>query len=233
MNRSGICFSYCLYGTFKPKYYLGLEENIKYILLHFPLSLIYLWFGSDVEDQYFDKYNSHKNVKIFKLNITGHILMSYRFTTIDFPGIDIVFIRDADSRITDRELKCNKEFIKSSYLLHTIRDHKGHFVPLMGGLSAIKKKLIQIKNINITNIIKSYTQQNIRLDYYNSDQNLLQELFYNNFRNQLLVHSTKNIFNDPHFIKLQPPKDNNFCGQVIDYDENLKPFEVHQYQNYD
>ena len=51
-----ICFSYCLYGPFKPKYYIGLEENIEYILKRFPTACIYLWFGSDVDDNYFEKY---------------------------------------------------------------------------------------------------------------------------------------------------------------------------------
>ena len=64
-----ICFSYCLYGPFKPKYYVGLEENIEYILKRFPDACIYLWFGSDVE---FDKLDIpiSDSIVIKKLDIT-------------------------------------------------------------------------------------------------------------------------------------------------------------------
>ena len=72
----------------------------------------------------------------------------------------------------------------------------------------------------------------IDFNSYNSDQNLLVSVFYNNFKHLLLVHSTKNIFSDPHFIKIDPPIDNNFCGQVIDYDENLNKIYVHEYKDY-
>ena len=232
-TNNKICFSYCLYGPYNPKYYCGLEENIIYILKTFPSSLIYLWFGSDVEMVYFDKYKSNPNIQIFKLSVTGHIMMSYRFASIDFKNIDVMLVRDADSRISEREINFNNEFIESKYLIHTIRDHKGHFIPLMGGIFSLKKELVQKYNINILKTIKYCNENNIKLDYYNSDQNLLVSLFYNNFKHFLLVHSTKNIFGDPNFIKIEPPLNNNFCGQVIDYDSSGNSFMVHEYENYE
>jgi hypothetical protein len=55
-----------------------------------------------------------------------------------------------------------------------------------------------------------------------------------NFRNLLLVHSTKNIFSDKNFeiIPMEVNKE-NFCGQVIDYDKDEKPFYVFDYKPYD
>jgi hypothetical protein len=229
-----LCFSYCLYGKFNPKYYVGLEKNIEYILKRFPDSCIYLWFGSDVEDQYFEKYNKNDQIRIIKKkDETGHIMMSYRFASIDFIDCDVMLVRDADSRISDREIILNEDFFASQYLLHTIRDHRGHHIPLMGGAFSVKKELMTKYNIKILNIIKYYKMKNIKLDYYNSDQNLLVSIFYNNFKHLLLVHSTKNIFSDINFIKINPPEDNNFCGQVIDYDQSGNEFMVHEYKNYD
>lgn len=232
MDKVKLLFSYCLYGKYNSKYYVGLEENIIYILKRFPTALIYLWFGSDVEFSYFDKYKENMKIEIFKLSETGHIMMSYRFVSIDFQDIDVMLVRDADSRISDREIKFINEFIESPYLIHTIRDHKGHHMPLMGCAFNVKKKFMQQYNIKIIQIIKLYKINNIKLDYYNSDQNLLVIIFYNNFKHLLLVHSTKNIFGDPNFIKINPPEDNNFCGQVIDYDASGNGYMVHKYEDY-
>jgi hypothetical protein len=231
MDKVKVLFSYCLYGKFNPKYYVGLEENITYILKTFKSSLIYLWFGSDVEFSYFDKYKDNDKIKIFKLSVTGHIMMSYRFASIDFEDVDVMLVRDADSRISEREIKFINEFIESPYLIHTIRDHKGHHMPLMGGLFGIKKKILKLKNTTFEIIIKKNNM--IDFNSYNSDQNLLVSVFYNNFKHLLLVHSTKNIFSDPNFIKIKPPTDNNFCGQVIDYDSSGNSYMVHKYVDYD
>jgi hypothetical protein len=233
-----ICFSYCLYGKYNPKYYIGLEENIKFINKHYPNYLIHIWFGSDVE---LDKINMNllntSNLIIKHLNVTGYIVHAYRFLSIDEPNIDIVFSRDCDSRISDREIKLNNRFINSKYLLHTIRDHKGQHMPLMAGLFGIKKEIKKyFKNEEIKNqfmYLFEILKNNPEYITYTTDQNLLITLFYTNFKNYLLVHSTKNIFSDPNFIKINPPEDNNFCGQVIDYDGSGNSFMVYEYKNYE
>lgn len=227
-----LCFSYCLYGKFNPKYYIGLQNNIKFIQNRFPKALIHLWFGSDVEESYFNDILM-TNVTIKKLDISGHELMTQRFLSIDEPNVDIMFSRDCDSMISEREIQFCNEFIESPYLIHTIRDHRGHFVPIMGGLFGIKKKLLQIHNLKMKDIIKKIKELNvINFDNYNSDQELLKYLYFN-FRNFFVTHSTKNIHGDPNFIKINPPVDNNFCGQVIDYDQSGNGFMVHEYENYD
>lgn len=227
INNNKVCFSYCLYGKFNPKYYYGLQNNVNFVQKRFPLALIHLWFGSDVEESHLNI--SMKNVKFFRLKITGYKVPVYRFFSIDEPGIDIVFSRDCDSMISEREIKFCNEFIVSPYLLHVIRDHKGHFMIFMAGLFGIKKKILEFRKIKITDIcLDLFTKIE---DSYILDQLILQIIF-SNHRNFLLVHSTKNIFGDPNFIKIDPPEDNNFCGQVIDYDSSGNSFMVHVYENY-
>jgi len=231
-TNNKVCFSYCLYGKFNPKYYYGLINNVKFIQSRFPKALIHLWFGSDVDESYLNEI-SMNNVTIKKLDISGHELMTQRFLSIDEPNIDIVFSRDADSMISEREIIIINEFIKSPFLLHTIRDHCGQFVPIMGGLFGIKKKLLKIYNLKIEDIIKKIKNLNyINFNSYNSDQELLKYL-YINYRNFFMVHSTKNIFGDKNFIKINPPEDNNFCGQVIDYDASGNSYMVQKYEDYE
>lgn len=231
INNNKVCFSYCLYGKFNPKYYYGLQNNVNFVQKRFPSALIHLWFGSDVEESYIDI--SMNNLTIFKLDISGHELMTRRFLSIDNTKIDIMFSRDCDSLISEREIQYINKFIASPFLIHTIRDHKGHFMPIMGGLFGIKKKILKLQKIKMVDIIKNIKKLNyINFNTYNSDQELLKYL-YINFRNFLLVHSTKNIFEDPNFIKINPPEDNNFCGQVIDYDSSGNGYMLHEYKNYE
>lgn len=42
-------FSFCLYGAYNPKYYLGLKENIEIIIKDFPLFEIYIICGNDID----------------------------------------------------------------------------------------------------------------------------------------------------------------------------------------
>lgn len=227
INNNNVCFSYCLYGKFNPKYYYGLQNNVNFVQKRFPSALIHLWFGSDVEESYIDI--SMNNLTIFKLDISGHELMTHRFLSIDNTKIDIMFSRDCDSLISEREIQYINKFIASPFLIHTIRDHKGHHMIFMAGLFGIKKKILEFRKIKITDIcLDLFTKIE---DSYILDQLILQIIF-SNHRNFLLIHSTKNIFGDPNFIKIDPPEDNNFCGQVIDYDSSGNSFMVHVYENY-
>jgi hypothetical protein len=111
-------------------------------------------------------------------------------------------------------------------------------MPLMAGLFGIKKEIkVFFKDGNIKNSLNNifeFINKNPHFITYTLDQNILIELFYNNIniRYKLLVHSTTNIFSDPNFIKINQPEDNNFCGQVIDYDQSGNPFMVHSYKDY-
>ena len=224
-------FSFCLYGQYNPKYYIGLKENIEIINNKFPDFHIYIYCGSDIDkikfyeilQQFTDISNK---INILNLDITGPILMLLRYFPIDNENVDCVFSRDTDSRIGERDEWCINKFLSSHLILHTIRDHQGHFVKMMGGLSGIKK--------NINKYIGPFSKF-VPIDInaeYNYDQYIL-SIIYLNLKHLLLVHSTKNIHLDKNFelIPLEVNKE-NFCGQVIDYDSDEKPFYVFDYKPY-
>ena len=225
-------FSFCLYGPYNPKYYIGLKENIQIINSQFPDFEIYITCGSDIDENKFNEIMENfkpifDKISILKYNITGPILMLLRFFPIDYENVDCLFSRDNDSRIGERDIWCINKFLSSSFILHTIRDHSGHFVKMLGGLSGIKKDILK----HIGTPFSKYVPFNINVDY-NYDQVVL-ELIYNKFKHLLLVHSTKNIYLDNYEnIPLEVNKE-NFCGQVIDYDKDEKPFYVFDYKSYD
>ena len=232
-------FSFCIYGPYNPKYYLGLKENVEIILRDFPSFDIYIYCGNDIDkDKFFKLFNPYlvnsnllNKIHIINFNITGPILMLLRYLPIDNPNVDCIFSRDADSRIGERDKWCINRFLESPLIIHTIRDHHGHFVRMMGGLSAIKKDLLKkigsIKNILPIDINAQY----------NYDQYILTKMVYIPYKDILLVHSTKNLFNDKNFEEIPlPVNKETFCGQVVDYkveNNELKPIFVYDYKPYD
>ena len=228
--------SFCLYGEYNPKYYIGLKENIEIIFDNFPEFDIHIWIGNDVNKHKLNKLLSEFNkdkIKLFLISdTTGPILMLYRYMSIDFENVECIFSRDTDSRIGIRDMWCINKFLESSYILHTIRDHCGHFMEMMGGLSGMKKETLNHIG-SFKNLIIQSTKLINNIEY-NFDQYILKILIYNNFKHLLLVHSTKNLFNDVNYEKI--PLDVNketFCGQVIDYDEKLNKNFVYEYKDYD
>lgn len=49
--------------------------------------------------------------------------MMYRFLTLDEDDVELMMVRDADSRIHVRDRYTIHEFVKSDHKAHAIRDH--------------------------------------------------------------------------------------------------------------
>ncbi|CAF4730767.1 unnamed protein product, partial [Rotaria magnacalcarata] len=58
----------------------------------------------------------------------------WRFLPALDPMVDFVSSRDLDSPLTKREQIVVEEFVNSSHLFLTIRDHPFHGIPILGGL---------------------------------------------------------------------------------------------------
>lgn len=228
MNISSkkIVFSFCIYGNSK-KYCQGLLENLKLIRIHFPSFHTYIYYYSNVPQHYIEQYKTYPNVHLKKPEKFDHPNMVDRFFVLDDdPTVDIVLIRDADSRIHDRDRFCINHFLNSSQLCHTIRDHHFHHSPIMGGLWGIKRGVFP-KDFDMKNIYRHYKRnvQNQSPDnLYGHDmfflryciyQYVLHSLIVYTFADYLRLHSNELLIMLPSTIT-----NNEFCGQVIDYDQD-------------
>lgn len=126
-------FSFCIYGT-ERNYYNGVLENIKIIKEHFPDFKIYIYKGICDPEWTFDN-----SVNVINTERSGAINMLFRYLPVTFA--DIGFIRDADSRITERDRWCINQFLKSTKKYHIIRDHFYHKSPIMGGIFGWKQPI--------------------------------------------------------------------------------------------
>jgi hypothetical protein len=124
-------FSFCLYGT-ASYYYTGLLENIRIIQQYYPDFSIIVYLGECDAS-----WVIPDGVTVVKTGKAGAINAWIRYTALTFA--DIGFVRDTDSRITERDRWCIDTFLKSSYSYHSIRDHYWHKSPIMAGLFGWKR----------------------------------------------------------------------------------------------
>lgn len=214
-------FSFCLYGS-KPKYIRGMFENIKMIQTYFPEWKIFIYCGDDVQIDILNALSSHPTVTLHKGWYTGNQLMLDRFTAIDESEVEVVCVRDADSRIHERDRWCVAEFLNSDKLFHSIRDHPYHRTVIMGGLWAMKKGCIDEK---MRDLIESYR---IQQNHNGFDQSFLRDILYPRVFKTMILHGRIQMYPHEQPIPIPLNTPHMFCGQAIEYDAR-----GHEYHNCD
>ncbi len=156
-----------------------------------------------------DKLKFFDNVQIVEMN-TGAF---WRFYPVSDKDIDIVIIRDCDSRVNNREREAVDEWLKSDKGFHIMRDHPHHKFPIMGGMWGAKRGVID----NIEELIRFHVG-NFPLGWpHGMDQTFLRNVIYPMIKDNCLVH-------DEFFDKLCFPSKripNYFVGQQFDENDNF------------
>lgn len=177
-------FSFCLYGPENPKYHDGLIENLELIRRHFPSWKVFVYVGADITEQRIQTILSYPQVVLRKTEKLGAANMIDRFFAIDEPGVDVMFVRDADSRIHWKDRWAIQSFLKSPFRFHIIRDHKEHTSPVMGGLWGMRK----VEGFSIQTEYARYVEDTSLGHRWAHDQNFLADAIYPKFIKDALVH---------------------------------------------
>jgi GR25 family glycosyltransferase involved in LPS biosynthesis len=192
-------FSFCIYGT-QRNYYDGLLENIQIIREYFPDFEIIIYKGTCDPEWKFEG----ENIKIIETFKEGLVNTLYRFLPLS--EADIGFVRDSDSRITERDRWCIQKFLDSNKSYHIIRDHYWHKSLIMGGMFGWKKpcsKQIEIPDSNEL--------------VYGFEEIYLSETIYPVIKSDALIHTNNHAFVGEHVELISiPQKDQwDFIGNVI------------------
>lgn len=216
-------FSFCLYGPENPKYYTGLLENIFLIGKYFPDWKIYLYYGPDVTPSMIDHVGACSNVVLHETGQLGPINMIHRFYAIDEPGVDLMMVRDADSRIHWKDRWAIREFVSHpEYVAHTIRDNIEHTADMMGGLWGLRKSA----GISIRTLYSNYKEDSSKGHRVAHDQNFLGDVVYPLVVERLLVHySNKRRKIGEHAVEFPFEWTNDtYCGRIeLEYLEYPEP----------
>lgn len=216
-------FSFCLYGPENPRYYPGMLENVYLAGKYFPDWKVYIYYAPDVSDRMVNHLRACSSVVLIPTGITGSKNMIHRFFAIDEPEVDLMIVRDADSRLHWKDRWAIREFVTSPCIAHTIRDNVEHTAKMMGGLWGLKKA----SGIHVQSEYASYIEDTSRGHRNAHDQNFLADVIYPKVLPYLLVHySQAPIFNgEIHTVQFPFEWTNDvYCGRIeSDYIDMPQP----------
>jgi hypothetical protein len=128
-------------------------------------------------------------------------------------------VRDADSRITDRDDFCINEFVNSDKLFHIIRDHPNHKHLIMAGMWGVKKGCL---SESISELFILWKQHRY-IDFW-SDTQFLVDILYPRIKDVAFIHDDLSHFNDNPSKILHLRNGNHFIGQVYEFNEHNEEY---------
>ena len=215
--------SFCLYGPENPKYYIGLLENIFLIGKYFPDWKVYIYYAPDVTDQMVNHLKACSSVVLRETGELGPINMIHRFYAIDEPDVELMMVRDADSRVHWKDRWAIREFVKNpEFAAHTIRDNIEHTAAMMGGLWGIRKSA----GLTIRDEYSQYKEDTEKGHRNGHDQNFLGDVIYPKVVSRMIVHySNARRRIGEHAVEFPFDWTNDtYCGRIeLEYLEYPEP----------
>lgn len=209
-----LAFSFCIYNAFNPLYYVGLLENIELVQRHFPEAFTYVYVGNDVPDWYVIELRVRKNVILRFTQETGPRNMIHRFFAIDEPEVDIMFVRDADSRIHWKDRWAIREFLNTpSAKVHVIRDNPEHATAIMGGLWGMRK----MDKMSIRELYEEHKASGPKGHGMGLDQDFLIDCVYPRVTSVMMIHSSQTWKYRPFEVLYPFPftyTNDIYCGRI-------------------
>jgi hypothetical protein len=204
--------SFSLWGD-NPTYTQGAIRNAELAKEIYPDWVCRYYIGRSTPQQTIDTLSSFDNTEVIVMDVDGDWTgMFWRFYPAGEQDVDVVIIRDCDSRLNNREKDAVNEWLNSDKGFHIMRDHPYHTTEILGGMWGSKK--------GVTPNIKQQIESYIKGDFWQVDQNFLRDIIYPIVKNNSLVHDE--FFDKKPFPSKNEPK--RFVGQAFnDKDEMLYP----------
>jgi hypothetical protein len=200
--------SFCLWGD-NPVYNIGAIRNAELAKEIYPDWVCRYYVGKSTPTNTIEKLKTFDNVEIVEMDEEGDWTgMFWRFYPASEESVDVVIVRDCDSRLNKREKDAVDEWLRSDKGFHIMRDHPAHGTEILGGMWGSKKGVIE----NMKQMIDEY----IKGDFWQVDQNFLREKIYPIVKNNYLSHD-EFFENKPFPTKREHGR---FIGEKIDIDEN-------------
>jgi hypothetical protein len=218
--------SFSIYGD-DYKYTIGLIKNIDIINSKYPDWGIYIYY-SNIPIFILNILKTKGNCFIFPCIHKGFKWegMFWRFYPIE-SNIDIMLSRDADSRITEREMDLVNQWIKSNKTFHIIRDNMGHRIEILGGTWGCKVRQFQekYKIKKIDEYLKNYYKRFAKDMKRQPDQYFLKENIYPHIINDNMSHISFEFLRYSKEDIMIDKCEDNFIGKDIDFTkEEIKEF---------
>jgi len=212
--------SYSLWGN-DPKYLDGMRANVELAAKWYPGWTVMIACPVDT------MFALHVNGIAYNVMNTGstNAGLFWRIEPATSAAADIVCIRDADSRIGERERDAVAEFESGLYALHVMRDHPAHGAEIMGGMwgcrpPMLPRNLSSLLAEKIAAVNASDGSNHVRQKYegrfgWMSDQPFLTRVLWDALPpSQILAHDDYWRYGDCRPFSVPKPTPRDFVGQV-------------------
>lgn len=201
--------SFCLWGD-NPKYTIGAIKNADLARDIYPGWICRYYISSSVPSNIVKELSNRDNTEVICLDSQdGWKMMITRFLAIKDKDVEVMIVRDCDSRLSLREKYAVDEWLCSGKKFHTMHDHPYHTVPILGGMWGVKNGFS-----NFAELAESWYSQ--CESKWQCDQDFLKEVVFPAVRNDIMNHDEffRHIWGGKKF-----PSDRlglEFVGQVFD-----------------
>lgn len=212
-----IVFSFSLYGI-APKYTEGMIINATHIPIRFPDAWVYIYIASDVSEDIRERLCNLPHVKLLPVERKpGTLNTMDRFKAVDEPDVTVMFVRDADSRVHERDAACIEDFLASDTQFHIIRDHRNHTVPILAGMWGIRKSCLKMP---MADLIAQWRSS----PAYGNDQRFLASVLYPCVHRIAMIHDRYPRHESADRITpfRIPIREGLFVGQVHDFKDGVE-----------
>jgi hypothetical protein len=176
--------SYSLYGN-NLKYLIGAIKNAIIAQRIMKEFTVLFYVGKSVPEWCTTTLSLFENVELVYMDgPEDSSAMFWRFYAFALDA-DYVLIKDADARLSLRDISAHQEFIDSQLNFHIVKDHPvGHDTVILAGMFSVKGQSLK----NIKELIQAYPVNG----NFGCDQDFLREVVYPLAKQSMLVH-------DPYF----------------------------------
>jgi hypothetical protein len=201
--------SFSLWGT-NPVYNNGAVKNAELAKIIYPDWVCRFYYGESTPKETIETLTTFDNVELVKMGVEGDWTgMFWRFYPSSENDVDVVIVRDCDSRLNQREKDAVDEWLKSDKGFHIMRDHPAHGTEILGGMWGSKKGVVN----NMKELIDEY----MKGDFWQVDQNFLREKIYPSVKDNSMVHDE--YFEHNPFPTVREYK--QFVGQAFDENDKM------------
>lgn len=142
-----------------------------------------------------------------------------RHTAAERSDANVVLVRDADSRLSDREARAVAAWLASDKNFHCMRDFPCHIFRIMGGMWGIRKPA----SIVVASLFREWCNEQTHPvgRWRGVDQRFLAEKIWPQVCHTALQHDSFQMFSDSVDFPTAALADGSFVGEI--WDEYNKP----------
>jgi len=211
--------SFSLYGD-NPKYQRGALENLRLSRELYSGWNCRFYVSQEIPSSIVCKLRQEGAEVIAKTRRDKVDGMFWRFLPANENDLDILLVRDIDSRLSEREVLAVQEWIRSGKGFHIMRDHPYHTSLIMGGMWGCRGNVLS----NLPHLVWKWRLMRLltgQRGYHQKglDQAFLNQMIYPLIEDDVLIHSEVVRFEGE---KVQPfPSQRRgfeFVGEIFDED---------------